>query len=94
MKYWRLACLGMWRIPCGPSEFELATFGTFSAKELALIRVRRGPLYRLALALRIGFVRMTCTTLGVCQYVPPVLWGHLGRHLEIEPPDVGTLRSL
>jgi len=45
----------MRRMPRDLSEFELATFFTFSSKERALINARRGPLYRLALALHIGF---------------------------------------
>ena len=94
MEHWRLAYLGTRRIPRDLSEFELATFFTFSAKEQALINARRGPLYRLALALHIGFLRMTGTTLDAYQYVPQMLWSHLGRHLGIEPPDLGTLRTL
>jgi hypothetical protein len=70
MEHWRLAYLGMRRMPRDLSEFELATFFTFSSKERALINARRGPLYRLALALHIGFVRMTGATLDAYQYVP------------------------
>jgi hypothetical protein len=73
MEHWRLAYLGTRRIPRDLSEFELATFFTFSAKEQALINARRGPLYRLALALHIGFLRMTGTTLDAYQYVPQML---------------------
>ena len=69
MEHWRLAYLGMRRMPRDLSEFELATFFTFSSKERALINARRGPLYRLALALHIGFVRMTGAALDAYQYV-------------------------
>ncbi|CAE6723466.1 Tn3 family transposase ISBusp1 [Paraburkholderia nemoris] len=81
-------------MPRDLGEFELATFFTFSSKERALINARRGPLYRFALALHIGFVRMTGATLDAYQYVPQILWSHLGKHLGIEPPDPGTLRTL
>jgi len=37
---------------------------------------------------------MTGTTLDAYQYMPQMLWSHLGRHLGIEPPDLGTLRTL
>jgi hypothetical protein len=36
----------MRRMPRDLSEFELATFFTFSSKERALINARRGPLYQ------------------------------------------------
>jgi hypothetical protein len=94
MEHWRLAYLGMRRMPRNLSEFELATFFTFSSKERALINARRGPLYRLALPLHIDFVWMTGAMLDAYQYVPPILWRHLGKHLGIEPPDLGTLRTL
>lgn len=47
MDYWQLAYLGMRQIPRELSEFELATFFTFSAKERGLIDARRSHLYRL-----------------------------------------------
>ena len=47
-----------------------------------MINARRGPLPRLALALHIGFVRMTGATLDAYQYVPQILiWSPLGKHL-------------
>jgi hypothetical protein len=41
MDHWRLAYLGMRQIPQELSEFELATFFTYSPKERALIDARR-----------------------------------------------------
>jgi hypothetical protein len=76
-EHWRLAYLGMRRMPRDLSEFELATFFTFSSKERALINARRGPLYRLALALHIGFVRMTGATLdgiSMCRRFFGAIW--------------------
>ncbi|MFX7816516.1 DUF4158 domain-containing protein, partial [Acinetobacter baumannii] len=67
---------------------------TFSAKEHTLIEARRNHLYRLALALHLGFIRMTGRTLDAYKQVPKVLWSHLGEQLSIAPPEIGTLRSL
>jgi hypothetical protein len=53
MDHWQLAHLGMRQIPRELSEFELATFFTFSAKERALVDARRSHLYRLACAFHI-----------------------------------------
>lgn len=44
MDHWRLAYLGMRQMPRELSEFELATFFTFSPKERALIDARRSHL--------------------------------------------------
>ncbi|CAG9184814.1 Tn3 family transposase ISBusp1 [Cupriavidus laharis] len=94
MDHWQLAYLGMRQIPSELSEFELATFFTFSAKERALIDARRSHLYRLACAVHIGFVRMTGRTLDAYKQVPKFLWAFVGAQLGITPPDMGTLSAL
>ncbi|OXC73449.1 Transposase for insertion sequence element IS1071 in transposon Tn5271 [Caballeronia sordidicola] len=65
-----------------------------AARERALIEARRGELYWLAVALHIGFIRMSGRTLDAYKQVPKVLWSHLGAHLAVDPPDLGTLRTL
>ncbi|CAE6965459.1 Tn3 family transposase [Paraburkholderia domus] len=94
MDHWRLAYLGIRQIPRELTEFELSTFFTFSKRELAQIDSRRTDLYRLAIALHVGFLRMTGRLLDSYKQVPTVLWWHLGRQLKVQPPDVGTLRSI
>ena len=94
MDYWHSPYLGLRTIPPDLNEFELNTFFTYSAKERELISSRRGELFRLALALHIGFVRMTGRTLDAYHQVPKVLWEHLSRQLDIDTPDIGTLRAL
>ncbi|ODV42401.1 hypothetical protein AWV79_27360 [Cupriavidus sp. UYMMa02A] len=49
-----VAYLGRRQIPQELSEFELATFFTYSPKERALIDARRSPF----VAVHIGFIRM------------------------------------
>ncbi|MBU9546209.1 Tn3 family transposase [Burkholderia multivorans] len=94
MDHWRLAYLGIRQVPRELSEFELATFFTFSKRERVAIDSRRADLFRLAVALHIGFLRMTGRPLGSYKQIPTVLWRHLGRQLNVKPPDLGTLRSL
>ncbi|MBB3262129.1 hypothetical protein F4827_007009 [Paraburkholderia bannensis] len=59
MDHWRLAYLGIRQVPRELSEFEINTFFTFSKRERAQIDSRRTDLYRLAIALHIGFLKMT-----------------------------------
>ncbi|CAJ3199676.1 transposase Tn3 family protein [Burkholderia pseudomallei] len=94
MDHWRLSYLGLRHFPQELTEFELNTFFTFAARERALIDGRRSHLYRLAVALHLGFVRMTGRTLDAYKQVPKRLWQHLGEQLGIDPPDLGTLRAL
>jgi hypothetical protein len=94
MEHWRLAYLGVRHVPRELSEFELNTFFTFSRSELARIDSRRTDLYRLSIALHVGFLRMTGRPLDSYKHIPTVLWRHLGQQLGVLPPEVGTLRSL
>jgi len=63
MDHWRVPYLGLGQIPPDLTAFELDIFFTSSPKEVELIDSRRSDLYRLALALHIGFVRMAGRTL-------------------------------
>jgi len=87
MDHWQLAYLGMRQIPRELSEFELATFFTFSSKERALIDARRSHLYRLACAVHIGFVRLTGRTLDAYKQVPKFLWAYVGAQIGVTPPE-------
>lgn len=94
MDHWRAPYLGLREIPPSLDDFELTTFFSFSAAELAAIRSLRKPLHRLALALQIGFLRMTGQTLSAFEQVPKELWTHLGLQLGVDAPEIGNLRSL
>ena len=94
MEHWRAPFLGLRDIPAALDDFELTTFFSYSAAELAVIRSLRKPLHRIGLALHMGFIRMSGRTLDAVDRIPKVLWSHLGTQLGIEPPEMGTLRSL
>lgn len=94
MDHWHAPYLGLSTIPPELNEFELNTFFTYSSSERRVIDGRRQPLYRLAVALHIGFVRMTGCTLDAYEQIPAVLWNHLGKQIGISAPEIGTLRAL
>ena len=94
MEHWRVPYLGLSEIPPGLDDFELTTFFTFGASERLVINSVRKQTHRLALALQIGFLRMTGGTLDAFDQVPARLWAHLGQQLTIEPPEIASLRSL
>jgi hypothetical protein len=92
--HWRAPYLGLRDIPAGLNEFELTTFFSYSAAELEVIRSLRKPLHRFGLAMHMGFIRMSGRTLDAVDRIPKALWSHLGNQLGIDPPEMGTLRSL
>lgn len=94
MNHWRTPYLGLRDIPPGLDDFELQTFFSFNAKELELIAARRHPLHGLAVALHIGFLKMTGRKLDVFERIPKRLWLHLGKQIGVDPPELATLRSL
>jgi hypothetical protein len=85
--------LGLRHIPPDLNEFELNTFFTFSSKECALIDDRRRDLCRLALALHLGFVRMTGCTLDAYKKIPKALWTYLRRVLKSKTRPAFALAS-
>jgi hypothetical protein len=79
---WEHRYLGEERFPETLSALEIEHFFTLDADELALVRQRRGALNRLALALQIGFLKMTGRTLNSVELIPPGVPDHLGRQLD------------
>jgi Domain of unknown function (DUF4158) len=59
MQDWHSTCLGRRTLPRDLSAFEIEAFFNFSDAERRVIEDRRGPALKLALALQIGFLRMT-----------------------------------
>ncbi|MGH9447149.1 MAG: DUF4158 domain-containing protein, partial [Terriglobia bacterium] len=61
---WEHRYLGEDRFPRALSALEIEHFFTLEADELAAVRQRRSALNGLALALQVGFLRMTGRTLN------------------------------
>jgi hypothetical protein len=59
-----------------------------------VIEERRGPALKIALALQIGFLRMTGRLLEAVRMVPPALWQHLGTQFDAPAPDLASLRAM
>lgn len=54
MEHWQVTYLGIRQIPRELTEFDLATFFTFSAKERALIEARHIPGVGIAVGVAVG----------------------------------------
>lgn len=93
MSRWDHRYLGEERFPASLSAFEIAHFFTLGEDELALVRERRGPLNRLALALQIGFLKMTGGTLNSVEIIPAAVLDHLGQQLAYPPPRLASIRA-
>src|SRR5271168_909696 len=95
MNDWQSTYLGRGALPRDLSGFEIEAFFTYSESERRVIDdERRSPALKLALALQIGFLRMTGRLLEALRLVPPALWRHLGAQFEIDAPDLASLRTM
>jgi hypothetical protein len=93
MQGWQTPYLVLRDLPRELTEFELQAFFSFSRAELELIARRRGDNHKLGLALHIGFVLMSGRPLNSVRAVPTVLLCHVGQMLDIETPDLASLRA-
>jgi TnpA family transposase len=90
---WEHRYLGQERFPEMLSALEVEHFFTLDEQELARVRERRGPLNRLALALHVGFLKMTGNTLNSVERIPPDILDHLGRQVDCTPPRIASIRA-
>jgi len=90
---WEHRYLGEERFPETLSGLEIEHFFTLDEDELASVRERRGPLNRLALALQIGFLKMTGRTLNSVELIPPQILDHLGRQVDCVAPRIASIRA-
>ena len=94
MNDWQSRWLGRRSLPRDLSDFGIEAFFTFSGNERRVIEERRGPALKIALALEIGFLRMTGRLLEAVRMVPPALWRHLGKQFDVVAPDLASLRAM
>ena len=86
--------LGRTTIPRDLTDFEMREFFTLSAADRRAIRGAIRSRLRLPVALQVGFLRMTGTTLDAFDYVPRELLEFLGQQLQRSAPMLTTLRGL
>ena len=96
MVRWDYRYLGFERFPDALSALEIEQFFTLEAAELAEVRRRRGSMNRLAVALQIGFLKMTGTPLNSAQLILGAVLDHLGLKLESDEgtPRIASIRAL
>jgi hypothetical protein len=76
------------------SDFEIREFFTLKATDRRAIRVGIRGRLRLPVALQVGFLHMTGTTLDAFDYIPREVLAHLGKQVHCPAPMLATLRGL
>ena len=86
--------LGAKMFPKEITEFEIQEFFTLSAEDLRAIRVDSNKKSRLALALQVGFLRMTGAALDTYEYIPRAVLECVAKQLHVPAPMLATMRAL
>jgi hypothetical protein len=86
--------LGEKTFPKEITEFEIREFFTLSAEDLRAIRVESNRKSRLALALQVGFLRMTGAALDTYDYIPRTVLKCVAAQLNVPAPMLATMRAL
>jgi TnpA family transposase len=86
--------LGRTSVPRELTEFEMREYFTLSAADKRALPTAVRTRLRLAVALQLGFLRMTGTTLDAFDYVPRDLLEFVARQVGRPAPMLATLRGL
>ena len=90
MKRFEHRYLGWDRFPEPLAAIEIEQFFGLTGAELACVQARRTPLHRTAVALHIGFLKMTGRPLNSVEIVPEAVLAHLGGRLDCTPPRIAS----
>ena len=82
--------LGEKTFPKEITEFEIREFFTLSAEDHRAIRVDSNKKSRLALALQVGFLRMTGSALDTYDYIPRAVLECVAAQLNVPAPMLAT----
>jgi TnpA family transposase len=94
VRRWQLPLLGLHEFPDGLTDFEIGHFFSFEPEVKRAIMSRRSPAHRLAVAVHIGFVRMTGRSLDAFDALPAPVVAQLKQELQIPTPDLASVRVL
>ncbi|GGI91878.1 hypothetical protein GCM10007973_30140 [Polymorphobacter multimanifer] len=94
MSDWEKRYLGWEHFPVGLDEAEIAVFFALAEADLAAIKVHRLDTNRLAVAIQIGYMRMTGVALNSVEMIPPAVLTYVAGQLDQTPPQLTSIRAL
>ncbi len=94
MHHWQQPFLGLREFPLELTAFEVEYFFSFSPQERKAVESRRGAHHRLGAVIHLGFIRMTGRALDALDRIPAQVLIHVGEQLDIQAPELSTLRAL
>jgi hypothetical protein len=74
---WEKRYLGWEHFPVGLDETEIAAFFALGEGDLATVQAHRRDTNGLAIAIQIGYMRMTGLALNSVEMIPPAVLSHV-----------------
>lgn len=94
MAHWKERFLGITELPKELSPLELEEFFTLTAPDVQAITEQFRPKYRIAVAIQLGFIRMSGTQLASFTVFPRPLLQFVGSQLKVEIPTIASMRAI
>ena len=94
MSDWAKRYLGWDHFPAMLEALEIESFFTLVGEELAVIQAHRRDTNRLAIAIQVGYMRMTGMALNSVEMIPSAVLVHVAGQLVQTPPQLTSIRAL
>ena len=94
MSDWAKRYLGWDHFPAMLEALEIESFFTLVGDELAVIQAHRRDTNRLAIAIQVGYMRMTGMALNLVEMIPSAVLAHVADQLAQTPPQLTSIRAL
>ena len=93
MSDWGKRYLGWDHFPAMLEALEIESFFTLVGEELAVIQAHRRDTNRLAIAIQVGYMRMTGMALNSVEMIPSAVLAHAASQLAQTPPQLASIRT-
>ena len=90
---WGKRYLGWDHFPAMLEALEIESFFTLVGEELAVIQAHRRDTNRLAIAIQVGYMRMTGMALNSVEMIPSAVLAHAASQLAQTPPQLASIRT-
>ncbi len=94
MAHWKERFLGITELPKELSALELEEFFTLAPADIQAITEQFRPKYRIAVAIQLGFIRMSGSQLASFTVFPRPLLQFVGSQLKVEIPTIASMRAI
>ena len=94
MNRWHRRFLGTTSLPADLTDFEVEHYFTLTPAAVDAVRSRYKDNHRIAVAIQLGFLKLSGRPLAALKVVPAKLLRHVGKQLGVEAPSIASLRTL